>query len=105
MAYSPHFTVFWDNIGSTRAKGSKAEAQEQWEKQGRPPADALIAKWNEYLVSCGELSPKDVCRWLKFGMHMQEYNAPIRPLITRAAGKTSNNVAVAEEYMRKRGIV
>lgn len=102
VVYSPHFAVFWDSIGSTGPKGSKAEAQAAWEAQGRPGGDVLINKWNEYLGSCGEQSPKHVCRWLKYGMHVQEYNAPIRAIATRPV-TAFDKTAQGHQQMFKEG--
>jgi len=76
MPYPAAFTVFWDNIGSTRDKGLKSDALKAWNKHGRPAADLLIAKWSEYLQSLGDTYPKNVSTWLNARGWEETYGSP-----------------------------
>jgi hypothetical protein len=86
IIYPAAFSLFWDNVTSPRSKGLKSEALERWVQQGRPDAHALIAKWKEYLASLGDLSPKDVCRWIARRGFDEEYTRAVpRATDTRCA--------------------
>lgn len=73
--YEKEFDVLWEGIQSNRSKGLKSEAFEAWIKAGKPPAIMILNKWREYVASLGETSAKDVCRWLKWGGHLETYVA------------------------------
>jgi len=82
--YPGEFEVFWLGISSPRNKGMKSEAFEAWRAKGKPGAEVLIAKWNQYLGSLGDTYPKDVCRWIAKRGWLEEY-APAPALRTVSA--------------------
>jgi hypothetical protein len=75
MQYPEEFAAFWDAITSPRTKGLKSEALQRWEQRGKPSAPLLVRKWNEYLASLGDTSPKDVCRWIAYRGFEEIYEA------------------------------
>lgn len=100
IVYSPAFEAVWEHTGR---RGGKLKAFKAWKAVGRPELSAIEAVWASYLLSerpqAGFI--QDLSTWLNGRGHQQKWVAAApRPVF----GRASNNVAVAEEFMRERGI-
>jgi hypothetical protein len=100
ITYPGEFEVFWLGISSPRNKGMKSEAFEAWRAKGKPGAEVLIAKWNQYLGSLGDTYPKDVCRWIAKRGWLEDYT-PAPPARRNGSDKTANNVAVLSDWLAR----
>ena len=105
LEYPPDFEAFWSACESNRSKGLKGEALEAWIEAGRPDCVMLLDKWRQYRAAQGETLCKDVCRWIKWGGHLDEYRPAPLPPRPFGGGRTSNNVAVAVDFMKRKGIL
>ena len=74
--YAAAFLAFWDAIESPSPMGMKRGAFERWAKVGKPAAELLIAKWNEYLAGLGDTYAMHVARWLGERGWEQSYGPP-----------------------------
>lgn len=80
LEYPQVFEAFWSVCDSNRSKGMKGEALEAWIAAGSPDCVMLADKWRAYRRANGDTLCKDVCRWIKWGGHLQDYAAaPVAP--------------------------
>lgn len=86
IEYPPEFDGFWAACESNRSKGLKGEALQAWVAAGRPDCVMLLDKWRQFRAAQGDTLCKDVCRWIKFGGHLQEYQ-PAPPIPRQLGGR------------------
>lgn len=99
LDYAAAFDEFWGAIRSNRGKGLKSLAFQRWKERGKPAADVLITKWDEYMISLGDTFAMDVCRWIAARGWLEAYDAPppaARRQLARAAGHSP--VTAGKDY-------
>jgi uncharacterized protein YdaU (DUF1376 family) len=70
-SYPEEFERFW---AATNKRGSKHKAFESWKRQGKPPADALVARWRlwQQTDDWRRGFEKHPVSWLNGRMHLQD---------------------------------